>query len=201
MSANRTADDVASTMQVAENLAALEVAQNAKGQKTAVIVRDGANAFWTLPTPVKVLFQPSAFKTVQGDAAGRLSLCVAGDEQVMQSALVLDDWAVNYAMQESERLFGKKYSMEQILERYNPIVKKSDKYPPYVKLKMGTDRNAPNFWTADREKREMPEDLTVCQVLLKCRILGFWFMTTGFGVTVQVTDCQVLSEAAVVCPF
>ena len=157
---------------VADNLAVLDPVTNTKGQKNALVVRGASSlkAFWVLPSPVKCLFQPTAFKGVQGEAVGRLSMCVSGDELVMNDALALDAWAISYATEHSERLFGKKYTSEQVTDRYNAIVKKSDKYPAFIKLKLGTEKNAPNYWSPAKEKQGAPEDFTVCE--FQCKALS-----------------------------
>ena len=190
------------TDSITHGLVVLDPVASAKGgQKNSVIVRDGQNAFWTLSTPVTPLWQPSAFKSVTGDATGRLSLCLQGDEAVMAEAQQLDTWAVEYATQHSDRLFGKTLTKDQVTDRYNGIFKKADKYPPFLKIKLGTDRNAPNFWDADKQKRDCPEDYTSCQLICRVRILGFWYMNTSFGLTCQLQDAQVTAESSVSCPF
>ena len=115
---------------VTANLACLDVATNAKGQKTAAVIRDGQPAFWILPSPTVPLFAPRACKEVSGqDPSGRLSLCLNAGLDVMADAESLDQWAISYATLHSDRLFGKALSKEQEAGRYNAIVKKSDKYP------------------------------------------------------------------------
>ncbi len=184
------------------DLAALDVVSNAKGQKNAVIVRgDGQNAFWVLQSPVSPIWQPSAFKGVSGEATGKLSLCVTGDADLMLEAVALDDWAKDYACQNSDRMFGKTLSKEQISDRYNGVFKKADKYPSFIKFKLGVDRNAPNYWSPEKQKRDQPEDFTKCLLLCRLRILGFWYMSTSFGLTVQLCDAQVTTEQAAECPF
>ena len=182
------------------DLTVLDVISNAKGQKNAAIVRDGQNAFWVLNAPVTPIWQPSAFKGVTGESTGKLSLCVTGD--VTAEATALDTWAVETACANSERLFGKVLSKEQVSDRYNGIFKKADKYPSFVKFKIGNDRNAPNYWDVNKEKREQPEDFTRCSLLCRLRILGFWFQSsTSFGLTVQLADAQITEEASAACPF
>ena len=117
---------------------------NAKGQKNAVIVhRDGAPALWTLSSSVKPLFQPSSFNSADN---GRKSLCLSVPPEVMVEATSLDDWAICYAQQHSERLFGKALNQEQVKERYMGVVKNHDKYPAYLKVKIAVDlRNQPLY--------------------------------------------------------
>ena len=186
---------------VTANLACLEIASNAKGQKTAAVTRNGQPAFWTLPAPAVPLFTPSAYKGVSGEASGRLSLCLNAGPDVTAEADELDRWAVAYATTHSEKMFGRTLSAEQVADRYNGIVKRSDKYPPFLKLKISTDRGAPNYWDVNKASRLAPENWQLCQVLCRARILGMWFMGNSFGLSVQLQDCQILDEGNVACPF
>ena len=183
------------------NLACYDTASNTKGQKTAAVIRDGQPAYWTLPSGATALFQPSAYKGVSGqDTSGKLSLCLNAGPEVREQADELDQWAISYCTLHSDRLFGKALSTEQVTDRYNPIVKKSDKYPPFIKIKI-SDRGAPNFWDANKQSRQAPENWTACQMLCRARLVGFWFMGTSFGLSVQLTDAQILAETSSACPF
>lgn len=137
---------------VTDKLAALDVVSNAKGQKHATLDCEGMNAFWVLPGPVVCLWQPSVFKGMAGVTAR--SMCLTGGGDMMNEARALDAWAVQYATQNSERLFGKVLSREQVIDRYNGVLKANEKYPAFLKLKPGTDSNAPNFWDGDKNKRD-----------------------------------------------
>ena len=184
-------------------LAVLDPVSSSKGgQRTSAIIRNGQTAFWTFPSLVTPLWQPSAFKNASGDqATGRFSLCLRGDDAVINEATALDEWAISYATAHSERLFGKTLSRDQIIDRYSGVVKKSTTYPSYVKIKIGTDRNAPNYWGCEKERREEPMDFTLCQLHCRVKLVSFWFMNSSFGLTCQLVDAQVLEESRVACPF
>ena len=186
-------------MALTADLACYEVTTSAKGQKTAAVHRNGVFAFWTLASPANPLFNPSAYGV--GDASGKQSLCLRPGADVLAQAEELDQWAVDYCTLNSERVFGKVLNESQVRDRYNAIVRKSDRYPPFVKVKIATDKSAPNYWDANKEPRSAPENWTQCQLLCRSRIVGFWFMGTSFGLSVQVVDAQIVHETAVECPF
>ena len=195
-----SADSTNAMTAVTANLTCYDIATSARGQKTAAVIRDGQPAFWTLPSVATPLFAPSAYKGVSGDSSGKLSLCLNAGPDVMKEAEEIDDWAISYCTLHSDRLFGKVLTRDQVLDRYNSVVKRSDKYPPFLKLKI-SDRGEPNYWDANRQSRPAPENWQACQILCRARILGFWFMGTSFGLSVQLTDAQILSESSVSCPF
>ena len=161
-------------MTTTKDLACLDVASSAKGQKTATIQRNGQPAYWTLSSSAQPLFQPSAFNATGGDASSsRLSLCLTVGSDVMAEAHLLDSWAIQYAFENGERLFGKPLTMEQVKDRYFPLVKVTDKYPAYLKIKVAVDRNAPTYWSVDKTKRGPPENWTLSRLLCNCKIASF----------------------------
>ena len=192
-------DAYTDAMTLTTDLACYEVTSSAKGQKSAAVHRNGQFAFWTLASPATPLFNPSSYSV--GDATAKQSLCLRPDPDVLEQAESLDQWAIDYCTLNSERMFGKVLNESQIRDRYNPIVRKSDRYPPFVKLKISIDKGAPNYWDADKNSRSAPENWTQCQLLGRARILGFWFMGTSFGLSVQLVDAQIVHETSVVCPF
>ena len=198
-----TATSANNNMANFETLVVLDPVTNSKGQKNcAIMTSDSQNAFWTLQSPVTPIWQPSAFKGISGESTGKLSLCVNADPGVMAEAASLDAWAVDYATTESMRLFGRSLTRDQVVDRYNGALKISTDKPSYLKFKLGVDRNAPNYWTNAKEKRETPEDFPRCLLQCRLRILGVWFMGNSFGITLQLADAQVISEQACAsCPF
>ena len=196
-----SSDDAANTdtMSVTTGLACYEVTTSAKGQKTAAMHRNGELALWTFGSAATPLFNPSTYGV--GDTSGKQSLCLRPGADVLGQAIELDAWAITYCTLMSERMFGKVLSEAQVRDRYSPIVRKSDRYPPFVKVKISTDKSAPNYWNENKEPRSAPENWTQCQVLCRARIAGFWFMGNSFGLSVQVVDAQILQETAIECPF
>jgi hypothetical protein len=192
-------DTNADAMALTADLACYEVTTSAKGQKTAAVHRNGVFAFWTFGSAATPLFNPSAYGA--GDTSGKQSLCLRPGADVLEQAEALDQWAVDYCILNSERMFGKALNESQVRDRYNAIVRRSDRYPPFVKVKIATDKSAPNYWDANKEPRSAPENWTQCQLLCRSRIVGFWFMGTSFGLSVQVVDAQIVQETAVECPF
>jgi len=188
---------------VVSELAVLDPVASAKnGQKTALITRGGKQAIWFIPGLVQPLWQPSAFSnSLNGESSGRLSLCLKGTEDFLKEAQLIDNWAIDYAANDSERFFGKKLSADQIKDRYNGIYKASDKYDPFVKVKLASDKGAPTYWTPEKTQRGAPEDFTNSQLMCQIRLVGFWFMQTSWGLTAQLSSALVAEENQVSCPF
>ena len=182
------------------SLVSFDPVAGSKGQKTATIAKtDGQPALWTLTSSVKPLFQPNSFS---GDANKKKSLCLTVPTEVMDDALKLDEWAVNYAHVHSERFFGKTLTLDQIKERYVGVVKSHEKHPPYLEVKIAADRrNQPTYWTSEKTKRGPPEEWLNCELMCQFKIASFWFMSSQFGLSVQLANAQVTEELMQVCPF
>lgn len=189
----------ADAMALTADLACYDVATSAKGQKTATVHRNGIFAFWTFTSPATPLFNPTCYGV--GETSGKQSLCLRPEADVLEQAEALDQWAVHYCTLNSERLFGKVLNESQVRDRYSPIVRTSDRYPPFVKVKISTDKAAPKYWDVNKDARSAPENWTQCQMLCRSRIVGFWFMGNSFGLSVQVADAQIMQETALECPF
>ncbi len=191
-------------MSVTEGLSAGTISVSAKGQKNAPIMRNGQKAFWTFSNPATAIFHPSAYKGATGSAEStRLSLCLNVEDTTLQQARDLDKWAVEYALEHSEAFFGRKMSRDQVVDRYNAIEKKSDKYPNYIKIKVTidpNDRNAPSYWTMDKVKRNAPENWQQASLTCHARIVGFWLVSNSFGLSIQLQDAMV-DEYSCSCPF
>ena len=188
---------------VVNGLAVLDPVASAKnGQKTALITKNGKPAIWYLPGLAQPLWQPSAFSnSLSGETSGRLSLCLKSTEDLLREAQLIDEWAIQYAAADSERLFGKKLSLDQVKDRYNGIFKQSDKYDPFVKVKVASDKGAPTYWSPEKTQRGPPEDFTLCSLQCHVRLVGFWFMQTSWGLTAQLSSALVAEENQVSCPF
>jgi len=183
------------------NLMSLDLVANAKGQKNSAIIQtDGQPAYWTPSSSVKPLFEPSSFNA--NDSTSRKALCLSVPTEVMEEALLLDTWAKGYAYQHSERLFGKVLTADQVTERYMGVVKTNEKYPPYLKVKIAADvRNQPLYWTIEKTKRGPPTEWVGSELFCQFKIVGFWFMASSFGLSVQLVNAQVIEGVQQVCPF
>ena len=210
MQSSSTRADTASmtaSMEIVKGLSSLDVSINTKGQKTAAILRNGQPATWTFASPAIPLFQPSTYQAVvtssTSETSQKLTLCLNVQPDVLAEAEAIDAWGIQYAFNNSDRLFGKKLTLEQVMDRYSPIVKKTEKYPPYLKVKLAdrNDRHAPSYWGMDdKKKREAPQNWQKRSLQCHCRLVGFWIMSTSFGISVQLCDALV-DDTESVCPL
>ena len=115
-----------------------EAQTSARGARHAGILAKGGSTPWVrLPPGLRAPFGATSW---QDELTDRKNL----DLTDMPEALVewlqsLDTWAVEAAFQNSERLFKKKMSREEIAGMYTPVLKpgKGD-WPPTLRLKCST---------------------------------------------------------------
>ncbi len=120
----------------------------------------------------------------------------------------LDDYMIDYGVQNAEKLFNKKMSRELVADKYNPIIKvaKDPKYAPTIKLNISERRDkegkplggfTPDLVDAQRNK--INDDLD--KVLVRNSTLtalidvgGMWKSTVGFGLTLRLKSAMVHSS-------
>lgn len=149
--------------------------------------------------PMQVCFEPSAY----GDAdASRVNIVFRPDEETIAWLEELDNWIVQAAAKESLRFFGKAKTAEQLTETYQPIVKRSARYPAQCKAKMNlADPSCTEIWE-DEVERPAPAAWAGCIVKPRIRIRGLFFMgAANFGAILECTELQITEEASAACPF
>ena len=119
----------------------------------------------------------------------------------------LDSWAVQYIADNAERIFKRAMTREQVTAGYHPCVRRKDGYDPLLHAKISTDGlSAIHCWDTDGAARELPSEWRRTRLQLRFHVTGLWIMGSGFGLVVNATDMQVVSElldpaAERVCPF
>ena len=87
--------------------------------------------------------------------------------------------------------------------RYNPSLKRSEKYEPTYKMKINlSGKGEIKCWDEDKKPRPQPENWLACSVAPKVVLTSLWIMGSGkeFGCLFSCTDCLV-HETPQECPF
>jgi len=136
-------------------LALGEVVTSGKGAKSCPITYCGSppeltNLALSL-APMQVCFEPSAY----GDPeASRVNIVFKPDDETVAWLEELDEWVIQAAARESLRFFGKVKTAEQLTETYQPIVKRSTRYPTQFKAKMNLQEpNRTKMWDEAQVER------------------------------------------------
>ena len=175
-----------------------EVVVSTKGGKSVPILSDGQPLVWT-PELQQVAYEPTAFN---GEEVSRVNLVMRVTPGAKEDLAALDVRLLNLAVQNSQKIFGKQLSEAEVMARWSPLVKVSEKgYAPTFKCKINlSGKNAVRCWTEDKELRPMPLEWVQCSVQPRILVKGLWVMSKEIGVLLEASDVLV-QEAERSCPF
>ena len=171
---------------------------SAKGAKTVPLSYNGNPITW-LPDTQIVAYQPSAF---QNEEATRVNLVMRASPSAIEALSSLDEYMIDVGVSQSERFFGKVLTRDEVIMRYNPCLKKSDKgYEPTFKAKINlSGRGKLKCWSMDKTQREVPEAWCGCSVQPRITVRSIWVMPKEFGCMFECSDI-LIDEAGPECPF
>ena len=183
-----------------------DVMSTPKGAKLAPASSpDNQKCVWCPSAVLRAPFGLSSFDKSASPTRMNLDL-ILEDASVLREAEQLDEWAVNYLVENGERLFGRKMTEKQVCSSYVPCVRaaKDKRFAPSLKTKI--NRNGPNairFWDAEGRPAEEPTNWREIELKVKIIVSHAWFMNSQFGLTLLVTDAQISPRAPVQrdCPF
>ena len=183
----------------------LDVYTSSMGRKLAQLKQDGGeDVFYGCTSPLIAPFGPSNFDK-NGTVAQRLSLDIRIDNDLMVTYFKgLDAWAVPYLTEHSQRIFGRQMSLEQVSAIYRPCLRQKEGYDPLLHTKVTMDgEKATLFWDTKRQERAPPTYWRNARALYKLNIAFLWLSGGLCGFTINVVDCQVVSEQpdGRECPF
>jgi len=170
---------------------------SSKGGKSAFISRGGGPAVWQPCDAMLPVFEPSSF-----DGKGsplNLALHITPEQEAEMRAL--DEWCLAEVARQSEQLFGKALTAEQLAPCYQPCLKTSEKYPPNIRVKLNLDgHRAVCFWDSNKQRTAAPSSWLDVAFRPIIRIKAVWFMAKQFGIVLELTDAQI-TEVVPKCPF
>ena len=162
----------------------------AKGSKTCLLTVDGKPMAYQPGSWVTCPFGITSWE----EDVERKNLEVRCTPELESFFSGLDEWAITYVSQNSNRLLKKQLGEQTIRENYkSPMNKKAD-YPALLRTKVNTlGPKAVRFWDAHGRSTEQPEDWRAVECSLMLHIRSLWIMGSTFGWTIECSDVQVLS--------
>jgi len=119
-------------------------------------------------------------------------------EEIFQA---FDNWACSYLSENSERIFRKALSIDQIREGYRSPVTKKGSYRGHLRCKINLSGTAAvRCWDEKRQRITIPPDLRNCELIPRISISHLWLMSREYGWVFQVNDLQVI-QSEEECPF
>ena len=184
-------------------LALSEPFVSARGAKSCALTIDGQKHIVTLGSRSDLLTTPFGASSFGDDATNRktIEFRLAPNSVRLAYFDTIDAWAVPYIALNSERLFKKTLTDEQVREIYKPIVQRKNPYPASIRCKINlAGGGAARCWSALDQRMAIPEDLRAFELLPRVHISHLWIMNRDCGFVLNVFDLQCV-EASTVCPF
>ena len=175
-----------------------DLVTSGKGGKSALLSYNGAPVVWT-PEPQAVQFEPTSFS---GEDVSRVNLVLRASPEALQQLEALDERICSLVAENSQKLFGKALSEQEVRARYTPCIKRSEKgHAPTFKVKINlSGRGAVRCWDLEKKPREQPESWVTCTVQPRITLKSIWLMSKDWGCLLECSDLMV-DEAVQDCPF
>ena len=107
----------------------------------------------------------------------------------------LDEWAIQYLSEHSERILKKPLTKDQVAAGYTSSLKQKQGYNPLVRTKIDiSGRRSICYWTIENEAREAPADWKSTLFRVNIHISSLWIMGSSYGLIVNVTDMEIVKE-------
>ena len=139
------------------NLSLGDLTTSKKGTKSAPLSCACKPVVW-IPDAQNVAFEPKSFNNDD-----RMNLVMKASPAAIETLDALDEQILQQCFVESQRIFGKNLTLDEVRLRYNPCLKLSDKgYAPTFKAKITmTGTGAIKCWNADKTMRKLPSSWIV----------------------------------------
>ena len=165
----------------------------------------GAPVYWR-PGGLQVAFEPGSFGGERSQGCSQPQPATRVNMQFRASAIQdtldkLDTWIVEYVKQNVIRILGKDMTVGEVHNRYQPCLKRSEKYEPTFKVKVNMEGpNQVRLWDTSKQARSSPTAWKGLTVTPRLRLKGLWLMGRDFGALWEATDLMFDDEPPE-CPF
>jgi hypothetical protein len=180
-----------------------EAIANKAGGKTAAVLDEQGGPLSFTTGILRAPFDASGYNDPD---ATRVGLCLEADAQLSGWLQELDVEILKLCKVHSQKLFGKQVYLESELKaNYYSALKENQKYNTSLfKAKLNkVGKGAVRLWNkAGLATREMPESWAGLQIQARVVIKSIWLQSRSFGLTFEIVDAMVCSEAEpATCPF
>ena len=148
--------------------------------------------------PTKTPFGATTFNNEES-AQKTIEFNLTDEEVAMFESII--GWLTNYLTDNSERIFKKVMSREQVSESLRSPVTQRAGYQPHLRCKIRPSNI--RVWDTYGQIREggLPSDLRSYRLVPRISIEKLWVMSREFGLVLQVCDLMVIEREETMCPF
>ena len=169
-------------------------ATTARGGKVAILLRDNERFHHTFEVAAESPFAPGNHD--RDDTALRQNIVFRANEELKAFFSNLDDWAISYITEHSERILGKQIGRDHVSHGFISNLKTVEGRVPLVKMKLNMpgSTKATRCWDQQGETSEFITDWVGKTIKISVMVSHLWIMGTGgkaeFGFVVLVTDAM-----------
>jgi hypothetical protein len=174
---------------------------SSRGAKSCALSNDNAKFILTVGSRESPLTSPFGASSFSDETTSRKTIEYRLPPTWVDYFDSFDSWAVTYLTCNSERLFGKPLTIEQVRDSYKPCVTRRGNYQPTLRCKLNiAGTSAVRCWTPLEQRMGVPEDFRGYEMVPRVSALHLWCMNREFGFVFQVNDLMC-SEVSQCCPF
>ena len=180
------------------NISLGDLVTSKKGIKSIPLSCANKPVVWK-PDAQNIAFEPKTFNNDD-----RVNLVMQASPAAIETLNALDEQIVQQCFDDSQRIFGRSLTLDEVRLRYIPCLKLSDKgYEPTFKAKIAlTGAGAIKCWNADKTMRKLPSSWVGCTVQPRILLRCIWIMPTAFGCLFECADTLLAEgETEMECPF
>ena len=176
---------------------------SSRGAKSCSLTGETGKVIFQLGEELEPCSTPFGAGSFGDEAATRQTLEFRLTPKQDEEWLAFDVWAIDYLWEHSERIFKKSMTRAQIEDHYRSPCTRKEGYQPLLRTKINTaGRNSVRVWDESNERRSLPEDLRLFEMVPMIHLSHLWIMGRDFGFVLNCTDIKCLNGSSECkCPF
>jgi hypothetical protein len=193
---------IATFATIAPGLALADPAINARGAKSCALTSAGTKHVINIGSREEPLATPFGASSYGEEQTDRKTVDFRLTAPSLAYFLALDEWCIQYVANNSERLFSKKYSLEQCRDNYKPCIRQQGSYPASLRCKVNVGGSgAVRCWDVLSQRCPLPDEWRNYDLVPRVHISHIWMMSNrDFGLVINVLDCMCMAKS-LYCPF
>jgi hypothetical protein len=193
---------IATFAKLAPGFALGDPAINARGAKSCALTAAGTKHVINIGSKEEPLSTPFGVSSFGEEATDRKTVDFRLSGAYLDYFKGLDEWCVAYVAEHSERIFNKKYSLEQCRDNYKPCIRQHGSYPASLRCKVNVGGSgAVRCWDVLSQRCPLPDEWRNYQLVPRVHVSHIWTMANrDFGLVINVLDCMCMARD-VECPF
>ncbi len=132
---------------------------NAKGAKSCKLDSNGAQVVFNLEDSSSPAYSPFGATNYGDDTSSRQTIEFKLNLEQQKHWDAFDNWCLSYLHTNSERIFKKQMTQEQLRESYRSPVTRKEGFEPHLRCKINTSGPKVARAWKDQERIELPSNL------------------------------------------